>query len=433
MNRDFRRYFAAEVTSVCGSAFTVTAIGVVGVTAFAATPGELGAVSAAAILPACLLGLAAGVLGDRLRRPRRALIICDAVAGGAVLTVAIGIWRGMATIWWLAALCFLLGSIVTLAETIYFTHLRGLVGAEDLSRARARLQAGEYGASAAGKAIVGALIAALGGALAFLVDAVSYLASMLLLATIRADDRGTEPAQAAAPSWRHETAAGFRETARHPFLRLFAGFAVARSLVVGAVAALTAPFLLRTLAVPVGLYGVLFAITGAAGLAGSLLASRMATGMKLSSVALIGSTGMVLTSVVLPLAGGPALAAAGLAALGLALPVSFGAIANVGLTGALTTYVPEQVLGRAVASLRTATTGAQALGALAGGVLGSAIGLRPAMWLTAVVSLGCGVLLVPTMRASRQPAEPESQEPGESQEPAEPEVAAGEELSGVAS
>ena len=55
-------------------------------------------------------------------------------------------------IWWLAALCFLLGSIVTLAETIYFTHLRGLVGAEDLSRARARLQAGEYGASAAGKA-----------------------------------------------------------------------------------------------------------------------------------------------------------------------------------------------------------------------------------------------------------------------------------------
>jgi MFS family permease len=415
MNRDFRRYFSAEVTSVFGSAFSATAIGIVGVTAFAATPAELGVVSAAATLPACLLGPAVGVIGDRLRHPRRVLVICDGVAGCAVLAVAAGMWRGAATIWWLAGLCFVLGCITAMVETIYFAHLRGLVALDDLTQARARLQAGEYAGGTAGQALTGALVAAVGGAAAFLVDAVSYLISMLLLADIRVPDQGAEPA---APDEQPEHAflgaarAGFAESVRHPFLRAFTGFAVVRSLVIGALAALTAPFLLRTLHMPMGLYGLLFALTGLAGLGGSVLAARLARRAGTRRLTVLGGCGIAASSVLLPLAAGPVPLAAGLAVLGLGLPVAFGAIANIGLTAVVTDCVPEDMLGRVVGNLRSACTGAQVLGALVGGALGDLLGLRPAVWLCAAACLAGGLFLAPILRTNQASAqEPAAQEP----------------------
>ena len=404
MNRDFQRYWSAEVTSTFGSAFTGTAIGVVGVTVFAASAAQLGVVTAAASLPACVFGVFAGLLGDRLRRPRRALIVCDAVAGLVVAGVAAGIWAGIADIWWLAALCFLLGCVVLLVETVYFTHLRGLVPADDLTRGRARLQAGEYGATTAGQAVAGVLIAAVGGAVAFLVDAVSYLASLLLLSGITAPDEGGQPSEGS--GWR-ALGAGFVEAARHPFLRRFGGFVVLRSFGAGALAAITAPFLLRGIHLPLGLYGVLFAVTGLAGLAGSVLAGRLGARLGLRRMAVVGSVGAVLTGAALPLASGPLPVAVGLALLGLGLPVLFGAVANIGLSGAITECVPESVLGRVMASLRTIGTAAQVVGALAGGLLGSAVGLRPAVWLCVAVSLAGGLFVLRVASAGQPvPVEP---------------------------
>jgi MFS family permease len=402
VNWNFRWYFSAEVTSVFGSAFSATAIGIVGVTAFAATPAELGVISAAATVPACVLGPVAGVIGDRLRHPRRVMRLCDCVAGCAVLAVAAGIWLRIATVWWLAGLCLLLGCITTLTEVIYFTHLRGVVGPDGLTRARARLQAGEYGAGTVGQALTGVLIAALGGGIAFVVDAASYLASTLLLGRIQAPDVGAEqPADDGEPAegFLRAAAAGLRETARHPVLRAFMGFALARSWVVGMLATLTAPFLLRALAVPEGLYGLMFAITGLLGLAGSVLAARLADRGGSRLLVLLGCGGIVASSVLLPLAQGPWPLAAGLAVLGLGLPVFFGAISNIGLNGIVTDAVAPEALGRVVANLRTLSTGAQVLGALVGGVLGGVLGLREAVWLGAATSLASGLLLFPLIRA----------------------------------
>jgi predicted MFS family arabinose efflux permease len=431
MNRDFYRYFSAEVTSVFGSAFSVTAIGIVGVTVFGATPAELGVVSAAAALPACMLGPAAGVLGDRLRHPRRTLIVCDGVAGCAVLAVAAGIWRDAATIWWLAGLCFVLGCIAALVETIYFTQLRGLVGPDDLTQARAKLQAGEYAGTTAGQAVTGALVAAVGGAAAFLVDAISYMISMALLAGISAPDHGAGPPSPAEGDAVDSTdprehgflaaaLAGFAESLHHPFLRAFIGFATVRSLVIGAMAALTAPFLLRTLHLPVGVYGVLFAVTGLAGLAGSVLAARLArrSGPQLLTVA--GGCGIVVSSLLLPLAGGPVPVAAGLAVLGLGLPVAFGAVANIGLNSIVTDCVPENMLGRVIGNLRSLCTGAEVLGALSGGALGGLLGLRPAMWLCAAVGLAGGLFLMSLIPALRAGPGANATGPTESAKPSAP-------------
>ncbi|GLY54474.1 MFS transporter [Lentzea sp. NBRC 102530] len=397
MSRDFRYYWSAEVSSTFGSTFTTMAIATMGVIVFNASPSELGFVSAAAVLPACVFGLLAGVIGDRLRRPRRVLIGCNAAAAALVLCVALGVGTGVATIWWLAGLCFVLGCIATVVETVYFTHLRSLVPPDRLTSGRARLQTGEYGARTAGQALAGVLIAVLGGAVALVVDAMTYLVSLVLLTRITAPDQGAPPPPADAPrSVRREIGEGFRQVAKYPFLRTFGVFTAVRSMSVGALATVAAPFLLRELSVPLGLYGALFAISGLAGLAGSLAAGRLAERMSLDSLAVLGSVGTVCAAFVLPSASGPLPVALAIAVLGLALPTVFGAIANVGLSGALTELVPENALGRAIASLRTIATAAQILGALGGGVVADAIGLRPTVWACAGLALvGC----VPLLRA----------------------------------
>ena len=57
-------------------------------------------------------------------------------------------------------------------------------------------------------------------------------------------------------------------------------------------------------------------------------------------------------------------------------------------TGALVlSEVPRDMLARVNASLSTVTQGVKAVGALAGGALGMAYGLRPALWVGAVGAL----------------------------------------------
>jgi MFS family permease len=431
MNRDFHHYLAAEVTSVFGSAFSATAIGLVAVTAFHASAAQIGIVEAAAIVPVFVFGPVAGVLGDRLRRPRRALIICDAIAGSAVLAVAAGLWARSATIWWFAALCAALGCVSLIVETVYFTHLGSLVPPTDLTNARARLQAGEYGGSTVGRALTGALVAIAGGAAAFAVDAATYLASMTLLARIDAPDRRPsdhgasdgdsatpgepgEASRATAGGWQRarsfasDMLSAFTQPLRNPFLRAFIGFVVVRSVVTGAMSALSAPFLLRTLHLPVPLYGMLFAVTGLAGLAGSVVAPRLARRGGPRLLIALGCGGIAVSGLLLPLAAGPLPVVVVLAVLGLSLPVLCGAISNIGLTQELMNSVPEDMLGRAIASLRSMSTGAQLLGALGGGFAGVLLNVRPAVWLCMGIGLAGGLFLIPAVRAPGAVAPPTS-------------------------
>ena len=57
-------------------------------------------------------------------------------------------------------------------------------------------------------------------------------------------------------------------------------------------------------------------------------------------------------------------------------------------TGAFyVTEIPDSIRGRVNTSMSTITQGVKALGALTGGALGTAYGLRPALWVGAVGAL----------------------------------------------
>jgi predicted MFS family arabinose efflux permease len=418
MRHDFRLFWLGQTSSIFGSLFTTTATGLVAVRFLGATPAQTGLLVAAAGVTPLLLGIPIGALADRLDRPRRVLIGCDLSGLAAVGLMAAALWLHWANIWWMIALNVALGGITLIVETVYFIHLRGIVASDELAVARGRLQTGEYGAGVLGRALAGPVVAAAGGAAAFLIDAVSYLVSAVSLARLRTPEK-RRPADGQAQPRSAGMFAGLRLMAGHTFLRPVAGFLAVQGLAAGATSALTAQFLIRVLRLPTAVYGLPFLFVGVCGMAGSLVAVRLAkrgTGVRaMTAGGFIAST---LAATLLPLARGPVALAVILAGLGIALPVFFGAIANVGMTSVLTTEVPERVLGRAVAGMQTLMTLVQLVGAVGGGVLGNAMGVHPALWLATSVSIAGLSLAVPMVRAGRrapEPAGPQPQEPVEAE------------------
>ncbi len=418
MQRDFRLFWLGQTSSVFGSLFTTTATGLVAVRFLRATPTQTGILVAAASLLPLLLGLPVGALADRISRPRRVLIGCDLTGMTAVGLLACALWMHWATIWWLIALNVLLGGLTIVVETIYFLHLRGLVAADRLVIARARLQSGEYSAGVLARALAGPVVAVGGVAAAFVVDAVSYLVSASSLAGLRTPD--TRSTGGGAGTRAVDLLAGLRLVTADRFLRPLLAYLAVQGLAGAAAGALTAQFLIRVLRLPTAIYGLPFVFVGVCGIAGSLAATRLIQrGLPARRLAVGGFVAGAASAALLPLAQGPVATAVVVAGLGIALPVFFGAIANVGITGVLTVEVPEHVLGRAIGSIQSLMMLVQVAGAVGGGVLGSQVGVHPALWLATGVSIAGLVLAVPLARASRlnpgQSAEPPAQEHAEAQ------------------
>jgi predicted MFS family arabinose efflux permease len=417
MRHDFRLYWLGQTSSIFGSLFTTTATALVAVRFLGATPAQTGLLVAAAGATPLLLGIPIGAFADRLDRPRRVLIGSDLCGLAAVGLLAAGLVLHWANIWWLIALNMVLGGITLIVETIYFIHLRGIVASDELVVARARLQTGEYGAGVLGRALAGPVVAAAGGAAAFVIDAVSYLVSAVSLARLRTPEERRPAGQAQPRS--AGMFAGLRLMAGHTFLRPVAGFLAVQGLAAGATSALTAQFLIRVLRLPTAVYGLPFLFVGVCGMAGSLAAVRLAKrGTGVRAMTACGFIASTLAAALLPLARGPVALAVILAGLGLALPVFFGAIANVGMTSVLTTEVPERVLGRAVAGMQTLMTLVQLVGAVGGGVLGGVMGVHQALWVATALSVAGLSLAVPMVRAGKpapEPAGPQPQEPVEAE------------------
>ncbi|GID90771.1 MFS transporter [Amorphoplanes digitatis] len=409
--RDLRKYWAGQTLSTFGSVFTAIAMPIVAVEHLDATPAQIGLISAASFVPMVLLGLPAGALADRIARPRRALIILDTFSALAVAVVALGVATDTATVGWLAALAAAQGGALILLEVVYFIHLNQLVEAGELGPARAKLQAGQYAAGFVGRLLVGPTIVLLGAPAAIAVDAVTYLLSVAaLLAMGPVAPLVREPIAAAGgavlDTLRGMTAGlkFFVSDAFHRTLLLF--FLVPGAAMAGA-AALTAPFVLRVLGVPQAAYGMLFAATGLLGLAGSMLAGRiLRSGHNAARVTLVAFTASLASALLLPLSPGSLPVAAVFAAAGIGLPVFFGAVANVAISPVIVADAAEDEIGRTVALLKVLAAVAALGGALAGGLLGDTIGVRPAIWSLQLAGLLIiGICLPAAFRAVRPRAD----------------------------
>jgi MFS family permease len=182
----------------------------------------VGVVLACNLFGGASITLAGGVWADRL--PRQAVMIStDLVRLGTQGATAFLLFAGTAHVWELAVLQVAAGGAGGLFNPASTALLPQTVSAERLQQANALVSLTGSATNIFGPAISGAIVAAAGPGWVFAIDAASFLASGIFVASMRLE---THVRPAAQPFWR-DLADGWREARRHRWLTAgFLGYAI---------------------------------------------------------------------------------------------------------------------------------------------------------------------------------------------------------------
>jgi hypothetical protein len=317
------------------------------------------------------------------------MVACDIarllVIGSVPLVAAIG----TLTMAQLYAVALLAGVATVFFDVAYQSYLPALIGSEQLMDGNGKLQTSAEVARLAGPGLGGGLTGLVGAAGAMTADAASYAVSVASLLLIRAPEPRCQQARAAgaartgepAPGkdrvparLRAEVMAGLAFVLREPILRKIVACTATANLFASMGVALEIVFLVRVLHVQpayTGLIVALAALGGVAGGVGSPWLSRRIGSARIIWVSMLafGPAGLLI-----PLARpgwGVLLFAAGW------FGFSFtGVLYNVAQLSYRQAICPPHLLGRMNAAVRWIVWGTLPLGGLAGGALGSTLGVR---------------------------------------------------------
>lgn len=378
--REYRLLWSARTVSITGSEVSRLAVPLTAVTLLAASPIEMGLLTAAASLPALLFGLQSGAIADRLRRHRPLMIGCELAAAGAALTVPAAWVLGLLTVPWLIAVALVIGTAGVLFRAANFPYTAAAVPPGQRTEALAGFQASYSVASVTGPGLAGALVQLLTAPFAVLVEGLSFLGSALLLRAMRTPEDHTP----AAPKglWR-EIREGLRASLTTPTLRALLGAGTTVNFFFTASNAVYLLYAVQDLGLSGGLLGALIAISGAGGLLGAWVTTRMAKRFGEDKVLRYSILLFPLDLVVVAAVSGPVWTVfAALATSGLIIGGAVVAFAT--CVGAVVLRdAPEHLRGRINATMTFAVQGVIAVGSVVGGVLGELIGLRETIWLSA--------------------------------------------------
>ncbi|MFE9474926.1 MFS transporter [Streptomyces griseofuscus] len=402
--RDFRLLWGGETVSKFGSSISGVAMPLVAVVTLHAGTLWVSVLAAAAWLPWLLFGLSAGAWVDRVRR-RPLMIACNVVSLVLLAGVPVAAWYGVLTLAQLFAVSLLTGCASVLFSVAYRVYLPTVVAKDELSAANAKLQGSESVAQLGGLGAGGLLAGALGAVAGLLADAATFLVSTLCLLAVRGREPRVETPRAR-PGLRAEIREGLRHTLRDPYLRVLTVYGSVTNLLLTGCQAILTVFLVRELGVGEGAVGWLLAAGGVGGFLGALAAGPMARRFGTARGMLLCKLVTAPLGLLIPLAAPGARSV--LVALGLA-GLSVGVVCGSVIQGAFRqTYCPPELLGRITASYSVANYGSVPVGALLGGALGTAVGLRPTLWLlTAGLAVSSLLLLVKPLAGRRDlPTEP---------------------------
>ena len=225
------------------------------------------------MVPPLVLGPIAGVLLDRVTRPRRMLILADLSAAAAVAACAVAAYGDVLSVAWLAGLSCALGLVRLVVEGLYFPHLNTMEVA-DLRQARGRLQSTTMLSRSAGASLGGSLVTAVGTATMFVGDVLTYLFSTCCLLRLKSADR-REVHRTDRPGMRAEFLDGVRVLSRHGLLAAVVGYLLVGGVASGGIAAQRAVFLLDDAGLPVALFGIPAVAATLLAAAGAVVAPRV--------------------------------------------------------------------------------------------------------------------------------------------------------------
>jgi MFS family permease len=415
----FRGLWIAQSISQVGSQITWIAMPLVAIGVLDATPLEVGILGAVDFLPFLLFTLPTGVWVDRL--PRRRILIASDVGRALVLAaIPAAYLADVLEMWQLYVVGFLAGTLTVFFDVGYQAFLPELVPRDKLAEGNSRLEVSRSTAVVIGPGLAGFLVGAVTAPIAILVDAVSYIASAFFLFRIPPWAVRSRPAaDGPRPSFRKEITEGLRYFVANPYLRATAEAVTTLNFAGQVGFAVYLVFVVRELGLSPEAIGLTVAIGGLGTVVGAAtaqgVARRIGVGASLMLACVLFTVSTLLVAIAPAAAPIPFLVASGL------IQGPGVMLINVNALSLRQAVTPDHLLGRVNATGRWIAWGTIPLGALAGGILGTTIGLRETIAVSAVGGLiAAGLLAISPIRTLREIPTLHDAEAGLAAVPAEP-------------
>ena len=410
----FQRMLAAAISSNFGDGIRLTALPLLAAT-LTRDPLAIGAVTGITMAP-WLLGPIGGAIVDRGDRIR-IMQVGQVARGGAVAGLAAAAATGSVQLWMVYVVALLIGVGEVLVDSALQASIPALVQPAQLEQANGRMVAGMTISGEVVGGPVGGVLFSLGAGLPFLLDAGTFLLAALLLVGVQLRPRVHVPqrepvtvgvaatgagAVDGAPAVRvdppptrfwGDVREGMRALWDDRLLRPLAGVVGLVNVGTNAVVALLVLLALEELSLSEAGFGYLLGVGAVGGLLGSLAADELRI--------LFGRPAVLVLAGVFVATGEWVVAASQtwqLAALGMALVTFAGGTFNVVGRSLRQAVVPDELLGRVIATFRVVAIGGIPVGAFLGGTIARFTSVRLTIALAAGLLTVAAVLLVGVVR-----------------------------------
>jgi len=382
----YLRLWSSIVTSSFGNQVMMLALPLTAAVLLQATPTQMGLLTAIELSPFLIFSLPSGVWLDRVRK-LPVYVWGESLVAVCAISVPVAWWMGWLTMGWLYGIGFVIGLVHTVAGTAAQIVLTQVVARERLVEAHAKNALATSGAEVMGPGLAGALIKVFGAPVALLVNAVLLLGSALILRGLPIHERrDTRPAGETFKHFGRDLMVGLRFVLAHRLLVTLAVLMGVWQMCHYAAMVVQILFATRTLGLSEHAVGLCYMGMGVGTIVGSVYGRRVSQRIGPGPCLVVG---YLITGV-----GWGILSVAPANAWGVA---AFALMLMLFTTGAVFIFInflalrqavtPEPLLGRMTATMRWLTLLAAGPGALLGGWLGEAVGLRAALAFAGGVTL----------------------------------------------
>ncbi len=402
-DRRFTAFWAGHTVSQFGDRVTELALPLIAVLLLDAGPAQVGLLTAAVWLPN-LAAMFVGAWIDRRTKKRQVLVGADLVRAVALVSIPVAFSLDALTFQLLLTVAIVTGLGEVFFHMAYPAFYVSLVRPESYVDANSKLSTSRAASFVAGPAVGGALIHVLTAPVAVVVDAISFLFSAVVIGRLRLhgdapQDHALRPAEAetgagsAAPvdGTRAGTATlvrqaldGLRFITRHPVLRASLGCTTTINFFTFIAQALVILYASRSLGLSDAMIGLALGIGACGGLAGAVLAPLVAKILGVGRTIMFGAILFPAPIALLTTADGSPLTNAVILSVAELLSGIGVMLFDVNQNAVLTTVTPDDMRGRTTGAFSTINYGSRPIGAVAGGLLGTVLGLRPTLLLAAV-------------------------------------------------
>lgn len=402
---DFNRLWAGQTVSNFGDKISLLALPTIALVLLDGGAFEAGMLGALRFLPFVLLAPFAGLLADRIPR-RKIMIAADLGRLIALASIPVAFITDSLTMGHLFVVAGVVGVLTAFFEVAYQSWLPALIGTEHLVEGNTKLQVSRSLAEVLGAGTGGLLMHALGAAKAVVLDAVTFLVSVIsLLAMKEKDIRQHDGERESAAD---ELKDGIRTLVGTPVLR---GLLVSNTVVNFGAAmgdALLLVYAYKRLGLSPGQVGAAAAAGGVAVIAGAVLSGKVAELLTLGRTLVLTAVALGAGYALLPSVGATA-AFAGLIVIqvfiGFASPIF-----DIHVLSLVQGVTPQELTGRVSGAALAVVWGALSLGYAVGGALGEAVGVTGGLVTAGAVTAvgGLSILAGPVRAIREMPAPPDA-------------------------